>query len=45
MLRAAKADIMSVTRARQVEVSQSLDPDLENIKAEGAIGVALACFP
>ena len=42
MLQAAKVDIMSVTRARQVEVSQSLDPGLENIKAEGAITIALS---
>ncbi len=32
---------MSVTRARQIEVTESLDADLETIKAEGAIKVAL----
>jgi len=42
MLRAATADIKSVTRARQIEVSEHLDPDLEPMKSEGAIGVALA---
>ena len=45
MLQAAKADIMSVTRTKQVEVSRSLDPGLESVKADGAVGVALARFP
>ncbi len=42
MLQAARADIMSVTRARQIEVTESLAADLETIKAGGAIQVALA---
>jgi len=42
MLQAARADIMSVTRARQIEVTESLAADLETIKAGGAIRVALA---
>jgi valyl-tRNA synthetase len=42
MLRAATADIKSVTRARQIEVSEHLDPDLEPVKTHGAIRVALA---
>jgi len=41
ILQAARDDIMSVTRARQIEVTESLDSDLETIKAEGAIKVAL----
>jgi len=41
ILQAARDDIMSVTRARQIEVTESLDADLETIKAEGAIKVAL----
>ena len=35
MLEEARADIMSVTRARRVEVKESLDADLEEVKAEG----------
>jgi valyl-tRNA synthetase len=42
MLQEARADIMSVTRARQIEVKESLDADLEEVKAEGNIRVALA---
>jgi valyl-tRNA synthetase len=41
MLEDAMADIMSVTRARQVEVKESLDADLEEVKAEGSIKVGL----
>jgi hypothetical protein len=41
MLQEAGADIMSVTRARQVEVKESLDADLEEVKAEGGIKVGL----
>ena len=41
ILQEARDDIMSVTRARQIEVIESLDSDLETIKAEGAIKVAL----
>ena len=41
ILQEARDDIMSVTRARQIEVTESLDSDLETIKAEGAIKVAL----
>jgi valyl-tRNA synthetase len=42
MLREARTDIMSVTRARQIEVKESLDDNLEEVKAEGVIRVALA---
>jgi valyl-tRNA synthetase len=42
MLQEARADIISVTRARQIEVKESLDADLEEVKAEGIIKVALA---
>ncbi len=42
MLQEAKADIMSVTRARQIEVTERLDADLQAVRAEGAIAVALA---
>jgi len=41
ILKEARADIMSVTRARQVEVKESLDADLEEVKAEGGIKVGL----
>ena len=41
MLQETIADIMSVTRARQVEVKERLDADLEEIKAEGGIMVGL----
>lgn len=41
MLREARADIKSVTRAREIEVSQSLDPGLEQIKSQGKVRVAL----
>ncbi len=41
MLRAAKADIISVTRARQVEIGRRLDSGLEMVKGDGAIRVAL----
>jgi valyl-tRNA synthetase len=41
MLQEARADIMSVTRARQIEVKESLDGDLEEVKAEGGIRVGL----
>ena len=41
MLEGARADIMSVTRARLVEVKESLDADLEEVKAEGEIRVGL----
>lgn len=42
MLQEARADIMSVTRARQIEVKEGLDADLEEVKAEGAVRVGLA---
>jgi valyl-tRNA synthetase len=42
LLEEATADITSVTRARKVEVSERLDPDLEIVKTEGTIAVALA---
>jgi valyl-tRNA synthetase len=41
MLQEARADIKSVTRARQMEVKESLDADLEEVKAEGGIKVGL----
>jgi len=41
MLQEARADIMSVTRARHVEVKESLDAGLEEVKAEGGIKVGL----
>src|SRR5947208_4863175 len=41
MLQEARADIMSVTRTRQIEVKENLDADLEEVKAEGEIRVAL----
>jgi hypothetical protein len=41
MLQEARADIMSVTRARQLEVKESLDADMEEVKAEGNIRVGL----
>lgn len=42
MLRAATADIQSVTRASSIEVVEQLDADLEVVKADGTIRVALA---
>ncbi|HET7638187.1 MAG TPA: hypothetical protein VFK47_05535, partial [Ktedonobacteraceae bacterium] len=42
MLQEARADIMSVTRARQVEVKESLDAELIEVKTEGGIKVGLA---
>src|SRR5260370_861571 len=41
MLQAARTDIKSVTRARQIEVKESLDADLEEVKVEGGIKVGL----
>ncbi len=41
LLGEAAADITSVTRARKVEVSKRLDPDLEIVKTVGTITVAL----
>jgi valyl-tRNA synthetase len=41
MLQEARADILSVTRARQVEVKESLDADLIEMKTEGEIKVGL----
>ena len=41
MLLEARADIMSVTRARQLAVKESLDADMEEVKAEGKIKVGL----
>ncbi len=40
-LRAAEADIMSVTRAEHVEIGERLDPGLERIPAEGKVEVGL----
>ena len=37
MLLEARADIMSVTRARQLAVKESLDADMEEVKAEGRV--------
>jgi valyl-tRNA synthetase len=44
-LRGGIADIKSITRAQQVEISEQLDSNLEAVKAEGAIAVALASKP
>jgi valyl-tRNA synthetase len=41
MLQEARADIISVTRARQIEVKESLDGDLVVVKTEGGIKVGL----
>jgi valyl-tRNA synthetase len=41
MLQEARADIVSVTRARQLEVKESLDAEMEEVKAEGNIRVGL----
>ncbi len=41
MLLEARADIMSVTRARHLAVKESLDADMEEVKAEGKIKVGL----
>ena len=41
MLQEARADIMSVTRARHLAVKESLDVDMEEVKAEGNIRVGL----
>ncbi|HEX6483507.1 MAG TPA: valine--tRNA ligase [Ktedonobacteraceae bacterium] len=45
MLQEARADIKSVTRASTIEVSQTLDPDVEQIKTEGVVKVGLARQP
>ena len=42
MLQEARADIMSVTRARQLVVKEGLDDDLQEVKVEGNIKVGLA---
>ncbi len=41
MLRQARPDIQSVTRAREIEVSPSLDPGLAQIQTQGKVRVAL----
>jgi len=41
MLQAARADIMSVTRARQIEVKESLDSGMVEIKAGRGVKVGL----
>ncbi|HJT58190.1 MAG TPA: class I tRNA ligase family protein, partial [Ktedonobacteraceae bacterium] len=41
MLHEARADIKSVTRAKEIEVSERVDASLEQVKSEGAVGVAL----
>jgi hypothetical protein len=41
MLQEASVDMMSVTRARQLMVKESLDADIEEVKAEGNIKVGL----
>ncbi len=41
MLQEASADIMSVTRARQLVVKESLDDDLQEVKVDGGIKVGL----
>ena len=42
MLQEARADIMSVTRARQLVVKEGLDDDLQEVKVEGNIKIGLA---
>ena len=44
-LHAAAADLRSVTRARQVEVGQHLDAELEAVQADGQVAIALAVQP
>ena len=41
-LRGGLADIKSITRARQIEISEQLDSSLTVVKAEGTIVAALA---
>ncbi len=41
-LQDATADLISITRARRVEVSAHLDADLEHLSLDGALAVALA---
>ncbi|HYT28051.1 MAG TPA: class I tRNA ligase family protein, partial [Ktedonobacteraceae bacterium] len=41
MLEEARADIMSVTRARQIEVSKQIDSSMEAIQSEGTVQVTL----
>ena len=41
MLQEARADIVSVTRARQIEVKEKLDANLEEVKAGRGIKVGL----
>ena len=40
-LHEAVSDLMSVTRAKQIEVGASLDSDLEKVKEDGNLRVAL----
>jgi valyl-tRNA synthetase len=42
LLREATADIMSVTRAAQVEIVPILNPDLEVLSTDGAVSLAIA---
>jgi valyl-tRNA synthetase len=42
LLREAEADLLSITRARQVSVGHELDPDLEIIQTGDAIDIGLA---
>ena len=42
LLREGEADITSITRAGRVEIAGSLDPELESIKVDGAVEVALS---
>jgi len=42
LLQEAAADISSITRAKQVEVGPCLDPDLETIKTDGLMRIALS---
>jgi valyl-tRNA synthetase len=45
LLQKARADIRSVTRAKEIEVSQALDATVEQIKADGEVKVGLARQP
>jgi valyl-tRNA synthetase len=42
VLQGATDDLRSITRARQIEISERLDGGLEEIKTDGAVSVALA---
>jgi valyl-tRNA synthetase len=41
MLRQARADIGSITRARHIEIAEEVNPELEIVKADGTVTLAL----